>query len=143
MAFITNTKKARHSKTKAIVRPETLPSLTYREDTPDGTLWVTIDELNGMPYEIHIRVGKAGLSLRAWCDAVANLINRMLKSGIGLSHAVMALSGLSSDKIRTLPNGAVIRSTPEGIAYVLMSYIRHKTENSMKKGGPSFEFGEL
>lgn len=132
-----------HSKTKPIVRPETLPSLVWEVDTPDGTMYVTISELDGVPFEVDIRVGKAGLPLRAWCDATANLINALIQRSIPLTIVIQAVSNLSSHRISNLPNGSKIRSGPEGIAYCLMSYVRRKAEKRQERGSASMEFGDL
>lgn len=95
--------------------------------TPDGKMFVFIQEAEGKPVGITISIGKSGTAIAAWASCTSRLITLALEKGAGVNEIIEELSGLSAEKaVRISKTGVSIRSGPEGIAYVFMQYKNHK-----------------
>jgi ribonucleoside-diphosphate reductase alpha chain len=72
-------------------RPQILPGLTFRESTPLGTAFITVnhtDEGATEPFEVFVRLGKAGSDLEADAEALGGVY--LILAGFnddGSSHA--------------------------------------------------------
>jgi ribonucleoside-diphosphate reductase alpha chain len=67
---------------KVTPRPATLNGVTARERTPFGTAFVTINYANGNPrepFEVFVRLGKAGSDLEADAEAIGRLLSLILR----------------------------------------------------------------
>src|SRR5262249_57635940 len=67
---------------KVTQRPATLNGVTAREKTPFGTAFVTINYANGNPrepFEVFVRLGKAGSDLEADAEALGRLLSLVLR----------------------------------------------------------------
>lgn len=67
---------------KVTPRPATLHGITARERTPFGTAFVTINYANGSPkepFEVFVRLGKAGSDLEADAEAIGRLLSLILR----------------------------------------------------------------
>ena len=126
---------------KAIMT-DTLPSYTIRVETPDGAMYCTIMEIENEPVELKIHIGKTGASIYAWTAALAEVINLALKNGVSLNDIAIAISSITTEKLRRLENGVTIKSGPEGVVYCILKYIREKKKESNRYGpdrGPRME----
>jgi ribonucleoside-diphosphate reductase alpha chain len=113
-------------------RPRRLDGPTYRVPTQFGTLFVTITERDGEPYEVFIRLGKAGSDTEAFAEAVGRLssvILRMKGPGSGsrrllelVYHQLEGIGGRTSYGFG--PNR--IRSVPDAIAAGLRAYLQDR-----------------
>lgn len=61
-------------------RPEILYGLTLPKKAPEGSLQVTINEVDGQPFELIIHGGKAGNSLLAMLQALARIASLWLRA---------------------------------------------------------------
>jgi ribonucleoside-diphosphate reductase alpha chain len=67
---------------KVTPRPATLNGVTAQERTPFGTAFVTINYANGNPrepFEVFVRLGKAGSDLEADAEAIGRLLSLILR----------------------------------------------------------------
>lgn len=100
---------------------------------PDGGMRIIVDEIDNddhTPVAIHIFIGKAGTSIRAWSSAIEHLITAMLSSGtFDISSIAALLGNLTSDKWITLTNGSVVKSSPQAIAFALYKYNAYRQEH--------------
>src|SRR5699024_3032814 len=62
-------------------RPQVLQGSTYRFNTPLGMAYITINDLNGVPGEIFLNVGKAGSDVFAMSEALGRVISLFLRYG--------------------------------------------------------------
>src|SRR6267143_4805519 len=108
---------------KMTTEPEVLPSIVIQTHTPDGTMYVTIMERNGVPYKIDVQIGKSGSSIRAWTDAIARLVSLALRSGVNIHTIVEEVSDITSYR-QAWQQDKEIRSGPEGLAYSLLRYLK-------------------
>ncbi|MDI3298774.1 MAG: ribonucleoside-diphosphate reductase, adenosylcobalamin-dependent, partial [Bacillota bacterium] len=108
-------------------RPEVLTGRTTRIRTPLGNLYVTVNELNGRPFELFTQIGKAGSDVSALTEALARLISLALRSGVDPDAVAEQLIGIGGSqsvgfgpyRIRSVPDalGRILAGTwPDGHA---------------------------
>src|SRR6266581_2859606 len=114
-------------------RPPVLPGLTFRQSTPLGTAFITVnhtDQGPHEPFEVFVRLGKAGSDLEADAEALGRLISLILRLSSPISRAarVQEIIGQlemigGAHSIHFGP--ARVRSLADGIARVLARYLEH------------------
>ena len=62
-------------------RPQVLSGFTYRYNTPFGKAYITINDLDGVPSEVFLNVGKAGSDIFAMSEALGRVISLFLRYG--------------------------------------------------------------
>ena len=128
--------------------PEVMDAYTFRVQTTDGILYVTICEVEGEPYKVALQIGKTGTQIRAWTEALQEVINITLDNNISIMRAIEATSNITTGDIKIHQPGIQIRSGPEGVSYALRKYIEEKgkerDERTKRKGTQaSLEYGEF
>lgn len=111
--------------TNALRDNEVLPCYSEMIDTPDGKMWVTIVERNGVPVQVIVSIGKTGSYTMAWANAASLLITRLLEF-ITIHQVIQELSGIATGRLAYLTGGDKCRSGPEGIAIALLRYRKEK-----------------
>lgn len=97
------------------------PNVTIRIRTPDGTLFVWVNEKDNKIESVKLQIGKAGAAVAAWADAMAAMINLALSHGTTLDELIETLSNITSDRsARTIESNC--RSGPEGVWMALIRY---------------------
>lgn len=76
-------------------RPVAALGFTILRRTHCGKIFVTVTTLEGKPFEVFIRFGKAGGCGSAMADGLARLVSYGLRSGLEARDAVKALTGIS------------------------------------------------
>jgi ribonucleoside-diphosphate reductase alpha chain len=115
-------------------RPRTLKGLTYRQNTPLGTAFITVNDNGEGPFEVFVNVGRGGSDTAAVAEALGRLISLCLRLSSPLlprervKEIVEQLSGIGGG--RSLGFGKErVRSLPDAIAQVLAEHIG-LTENN-------------
>jgi len=127
-------------------RPQILPGLTFRQSTPLGTAFITVnhtDQGPHEPFEVFVRLGKAGSDLEADAEALGRLISLILRLASPTSRVarVQEIIGQlemigGAHSIHFGP--ARVRSLADGIARVLARYLEHAApDQSEAPLGPS------
>ncbi|AJS57593.1 adenosylcobalamin-dependent ribonucleoside-diphosphate reductase [Paenibacillus sp. IHBB 10380] len=62
-------------------RPQVLRGATYKVNTPFGMAYITINDLEGIPSEIFLNVGKAGSDVFAMAEALGRVCSLFLRYG--------------------------------------------------------------
>ncbi|UQZ37649.1 ribonucleoside-diphosphate reductase [Paenibacillus sp. PK3_47] len=62
-------------------RPQVLRGATYKINTPFGMAYITINDLDGIPGEIFLNVGKAGSDVFAMAEALGRVCSLFLRYG--------------------------------------------------------------
>jgi ribonucleoside-diphosphate reductase alpha chain len=62
-------------------RPQVLTGATYKFNTPLGVAYITINDMNGIPSEIFLNVGKAGTDVFAMSEALGRVCSLFLRYG--------------------------------------------------------------
>jgi len=110
-------------------RPAVLHGSTYRQVTPLGTAYITINT-NGenQPFEVFLNVGKAGSDVAAVSEALGRLISLILRLPSSLSprerleEVVEQLAGIGGGRqLGFGPNR--VRSLPDAVAQVLAEHL--------------------
>jgi ribonucleoside-diphosphate reductase alpha chain len=114
-------------------RPAILPGLTFRQTTPLGTAFITVnhtDQGPQEPFEVFVRLGKAGSDLEADAEALGRLVSLILRLSSPMSRVarVQEIIGQlemigGAHSIHFGP--ARVRSLADGIARVLARYLEH------------------
>jgi ribonucleoside-diphosphate reductase alpha chain len=99
-------------------RPETLTGITQKIKTGYGNLYVTVNMLDGKPFEIFAQIGKSGYSTMADTEAICRLISLTLRSGVPVEMVIEQLKGIGGSS-PVFGNGGLISSIPDAIAQVL------------------------
>jgi ribonucleoside-diphosphate reductase alpha chain len=109
-------------------RQKVLDGKTYRMETPLGTAYVTINDLDGEPYEVFVNVGKGGSDVAAVSEALGRLCSLELQTPstqTGTERAreiVHKLRGISgSNSVGFGPNR--VGSLPDAIAIALAKHL--------------------
>lgn len=107
---------------KVTPRPATLNGITARERTPFGTAFVTINYANGNPrepFEVFVRLGKAGSDLEADAEAIGRLLSLILRLPSPMTREERLrevidqlehiggsrFTGFGSERVRSMPDG--------------------------------------
>ncbi|NOZ48705.1 MAG: adenosylcobalamin-dependent ribonucleoside-diphosphate reductase [Chloroflexi bacterium] len=139
-------------------RPTHLHGITYRQATPVGTAYITVNSTDDAePFEVFLNVGKAGSDVAAVAEALGRLISYTLRMSSPLSPSerlqqiVYQLGGIGGG--RPLGFGAQrVRSLPDAIAQVLSEYLgtvelqaltRPATISSEQMELPLLQIGDL
>jgi len=110
-------KKPAESKVKK-GRPEQLQGVTTKIKTGYGNLYITVNSMDGVPFEVFAQIGKSGYSTMADTEAICRLISLGLRSGIPVGEIVDQLKGIGGAS-PVFGNGGLISSIPDAIAQVL------------------------
>jgi len=103
-------------------RPVILNGITTRERTPLGTAFVTINYANGNPrepFEVFVRLGKAGSDLEADAEAIGRLLSLILRLPSPMTREERMrevidqlehiggsrFSGFGPERVRSVPDG--------------------------------------
>jgi len=102
-------------------RPEELEGRTIKIKTGYGNLYITVNTMNGRPFEVFAQIGKSGYSTMADTEAICRLISLGLRSGIPVNNIVEQLRGIGGAS-PVFGQGGLISSIPDAIAIVLHKY---------------------
>lgn len=59
--------------------PSVVDGLTFRRDTPAGTVRVTINARDGRPFEVFVLLGRAGSETQSFCEALGRMLSAFLR----------------------------------------------------------------
>lgn len=108
--------------TKRQERPRKVPGETYRTETSEGKMYITIGyDDRSMPYEVFIRMGTVGSVTTGYLDAIARLCSEMLRSGHHPHRIIKQLKGIKTEPFGFGSNKVL--SAPDAIARVLEEYM--------------------
>ena len=112
-------------------RPDVMYGFTQRVQTGLGTLYLTVNEMNGRPFEVFATIGKSGHSVTAKAEAIGRLVSLALRSGIDVKDITAQLRGIGGEHPVFRRKGLLL-SIPDAVAWVLEShYMDGKTNASV------------
>ncbi len=109
-------------------RPDLVYGFTQKVRTGHGTMYVTINEVSGKPFELFATIGKSGRSTTAKAEAIGRLVSLALRSGISVEDIVQQIKGIGGD-MPVFQSGkhGQIQSIPDAIGWVLENrYLKSK-----------------
>ncbi|HPZ65689.1 MAG TPA: vitamin B12-dependent ribonucleotide reductase, partial [Bacillota bacterium] len=111
---VLNAGAADQEKLKPSKRPKTLKGSTTCLPTSLGNLFVTLNTVDGKPFELFAQIGKAGSDVVAFTEAIARLISLALRCGVAVEEIVAQLEGIGGARsVGFGPNR--IMSVPDAI----------------------------
>lgn len=114
-------------------RPDLLQGFTEKIRTGYGNLYVTVNTLNGKPFEVFAQIGKSGYTTMADTEAVCRLISLAFRSGVKLEAVVEQLVGIGGAS-QICQEGGIVTSIPDAIAKVLKKhFINGKNTKNLRK----------
>jgi ribonucleoside-diphosphate reductase alpha chain len=101
-------------------RPDLVYGFTQKVHTGHGIMYVTVNEMDGKPFEVFATIGKSGRSTMAKAEAIGRLVSLALRSGIEVKKIVQQIKGIGGE-IQVFQPGkqGQVQSIPDGIAWVL------------------------
>ncbi|AOZ94013.1 adenosylcobalamin-dependent ribonucleoside-diphosphate reductase [Paenibacillus crassostreae] len=107
-------------------RPQVLRGATYKVNTPFGMAYITINDLDGIPSEIFLNVGKAGSDVFAMAEALGRVCSLFLRygdHGYKVELLIKHLKGIGgSGAIGFGPNR--VESIADAVAKALESHVQ-------------------
>jgi ribonucleoside-diphosphate reductase alpha chain len=101
-------------------RPDVVYGFTQKVHTGHGLMYVTINEVEGQPFEVFATIGKSGRSTMAKAEAIGRLVSLALRSNVELSEIIKQIKGISGEMPVYQPGKqGMVESIPDGIAWVL------------------------
>lgn len=99
-------------------RPDELSGTTTKIMTGYGNLYVTVNELDGVPFEVFCTIGKSGGGTTAKAEAIGRLVSMALRNGVPVEDVIGQLKGVGGD--HPVPyRDTVIMSIPDAVGKVL------------------------
>ena len=99
-------------------RPDVVQGFTQRITTGLGVMYLTVNELDGRPFEVFATIGKSGRSITAKAEAIGRLVSLALRSGVHVRDVVGQIKGIGGEHPVFRRKGMLL-SIPDAIAWVL------------------------
>jgi len=100
------------------VRPDIVFGFTQKVKTGLGELYLTVNEVDGKPFEVFATIGKSGRSVTAKAEAIGRLVSLALRSGVDVADIVGQLKGIGGENPVFQKKGLLL-SIPDAVARVL------------------------
>ncbi len=111
-------KDAKDGMSKKIqARPDIVYGFTRKIETGLGAMYLTVNEMDGKPFEVFATIGKSGRSITAKAEAIGRLVSLALRSGVSVAEVVTQLKGIGGEHPVFRKKG-MIMSIPDAIAWV-------------------------
>ncbi len=117
-------------------RPDLVYGFTQKVRTGHGLMYVTVNEVDGKPFEVFATIGKSGRSTTAKAEAIGRLVSLALRSGIELEEVVRQIKGIGGEApVFQHGKEGQIQSIPDAIAWVMENrYLKSKKNTDSANG---------
>lgn len=102
-------------------RPDIVCGFTQKVKTGLGDLYLTINAIDGRPFEVFATIGRSGRSITAKAEAIGRLVSLALRSGIHVREIVKQLKGIGGEHPVFQKKGMLL-SIPDAVAWVLTQH---------------------
>ncbi len=99
-------------------RPDVVYGFTQKVKTGLGELYLTVNEIDGKPFEVFATIGKSGRSVTAKAEAIGRLVSLALRSGVAVEDIVGQLKGIGGENPVFQKKGLLL-SIPDAVSWVL------------------------
>ena len=107
-------------------RPDIVYGFTQKVQTGLGVLYVTINEVDGKPFELFTTIGKSGRSITAKAEAIGRLVSLCFRVGVEPVDIVKQLKGIGGEHPVFQKKGLLL-SIPDAISSILENrYMKSK-----------------
>lgn len=108
-------------------RPDVVQGFTQKVQTGLGAMYLTVNEVDGKPFEVFATIGKSGRSITAKAEAIGRLVSLALRSGVAVRDIVAQIKGIGGEHPVFRGKGLLL-SIPDAIAWVLEKrYLANET----------------
>lgn len=107
--------------TRVKERPEVVKGFTQKVKTGFGDMYLTVNELDGKPFEVFATLGKSGQSAMAKAEAVGRLTSLALRSGVSVRAIVEQLEGIGGEH-GVFQKKRLLKSIPDAVGWVLRTH---------------------
>ena len=114
-----------------VKRPNIVIGDTTAINTGHGKVYVTVNSIEGKPFEIFAPIGKAGGCDSAMMEAISRLASLALRSGICVEEVVDQLRNITCHPV--YDNGFHIMSIPDAMSKVLYDHMKNKDTINFSK----------
>lgn len=114
----TSAKPSEEPQARVRKRPDFVTGFTQKVQTGLGGMYLTVNEVDGKPFEIFATIGKSGHSVTAKAEAIGRLVSLAFRSGIDVADVVGQLKGIGGEHPVFQQKGLLL-SIPDAIAWVL------------------------
>ncbi len=118
--------------TETFTRPTVLHGFTEKVKTSRGTLYVTVNTVDGKPIEVFANIGKSGGDISALSEAIGRLISIALQNGVHVKSIINTLISITGAQ-PIWNNGRLIKSVPDAIAQILRDHFLNNTGKEVKE----------
>jgi len=101
-------------------RPDVVYGFTQKVKTGYGFLYLTVNEVDGKPFEVFATIGKSGRSITAKAEAIGRLVSLALRSGVDVADVVSQLKGIGGEH-PVFQKKDMLLSIPDALAWILES----------------------
>lgn len=105
-------------------RPDVVQGFTQKVQTGLGAMYLTVNEVDGQPFEVFATIGKSGRSITAKAEAIGRLVSLALRSGVAVKDIVAQIQGIGGEHPVFRGKGLLL-SIPDAIAWVLEKRYLH------------------
>jgi ribonucleoside-diphosphate reductase alpha chain len=99
-------------------RPKSLHGETVKIMTGRGKLYITINEHDGQPFEVFLKIGKSGREDFAYSEALGRMISLLFRTGVSVEKIVKHLRNISGADV-VWYEGKQVKSVPDAVAIIL------------------------
>ncbi len=99
-------------------RPDIVEGFTQKVKTGLGVLYLTVNEIDGKPFEVFTTIGKSGRSITAKAEAIGRLVSLCFRSNVPVRDIVQQLKGIGGEHPVFQKKG-ILLSIPDAISWVL------------------------
>jgi len=124
---------------RPLERPDIVYGFTQKVRTGLGELYLTVNEVDGRPFEVFAIIGRSGRSITAKAEAIGRLVSLALRSGVHVREIVKQLKGIGGEHPIFQKKG-ILLSIPDAVSWVLEN--RYMQGSSPKKRGVSLSRSE-
>ncbi len=135
---VLNLKRDKGKESKVRQRPDVVYGFTQKVKTGLGTLYLTVNEVDGKPFEVFATIGKSGRSITAKAEAIGRLVSLALRSGVEVEEIVRQLKGIGGEHPVFQKKGLLL-SIPDAVAWVLENHYMKKKNRNNSQMEPSLK----
>lgn len=99
-------------------RPDVVYGFTQKVKTGYGFLYLTVNEVDGRPFEVFATIGKSGRSITAKAEAIGRLVSLALRSGVSVEDIVSQIKGIGGEH-PVFQKKDMLLSIPDAVAWIL------------------------
>lgn len=128
-------------------RPDIVYGFTQKVRTGLGDLYLTVNEVDGKPFEVFATIGRSGRSITAKAEAIGRLVSLALRSGVHVREIVKQLKGIGGEH-PVFQKKDMLLSIPDAVSWVFENrYLQDNSPRNLAKSLSKADcpecFGEL